>query len=78
MIKKYQVTLFSSTGKYKPVASIVNWEQSDDIDYSNNREVRKLIQREGVKKICAKRYWTLSDLRTYGFTKYKIRVYEKP
>ena len=74
MIKKYQVTLFCSTGAYKPVACIVNNEQENDIDLSNDRDERKKMQKAGVKKICEKRYWQLSDLSKYGYTRYKIRA----
>ena len=76
MIKKYQVTLFCTTGAYKPVACIVNNEQAEDIDLSTDKTERNKIQRIGVKKICQKRYWTLKDLTKYGYTRYKIRVAE--
>ena len=74
MIKKYQVTLFCTTGAYKPVACIVNNTQTEDIDLSMDKQERKKIQRAGVKKICEKRYWQLTDLVRYGYTKYKIRA----
>lgn len=77
MIKKYQVTLFSTTGAYRPVACIVNRQQESDIDESQDKAIRKELQKQGVIKICQKRYWTLSDLSKYGYTKYKIRPYEK-
>lgn len=76
MIKKYQVTLFSTTGAYKPVACIVNNQQDNDADLSMDRQERKKIQKAGVIKICQKRYWTLSDLNKYGYTKYKMKVVE--
>jgi len=74
MIKKYQVTLFCTTGAYKPVACIVNNEQADDTDLSHDKTERKKIQRAGVVKICQKRYWSLKDLTKFGYTKYKIRT----
>lgn len=73
MNKVYQVTLFSTAG-YRPVSCMVNIEQESDIDNSNNREERKKIQREGVVKICQKRYWSKQDLIKYGYTKCKIRA----
>ena len=72
--KKYQVTLFCTTGAYKPVACIVTNQQADDTDLSTDKEIRKKMQKIGVKKICEKRLWQLSDLARYGYTKYKIRA----
>ena len=31
----------------------------------------------GVKKICEKRGWRLSDLSRYEYTRYKVRAYNK-
>lgn len=76
MIKKYQVTLFSTTGSYRPVACIVNNIQADDTDLSQDKVERKKIQKLGVKKICEKRYWQLSDLVKYGYTRYKMMAVE--
>ena len=74
MTKKYQVTLFCPTGEYKPVAAIVNYPQNDNTDLSLDKTVRIDIQHRGITKICQKRYWTLTDLKKYNFTKYKIRA----
>lgn len=76
MIKKYQVTLFCTTGAYKPVACIVNNQQDNDTDLSMDKQERKKIQKQGVIKICQKRYWSLSDLNKYGYTRYKMRAVE--
>ena len=74
MIKKYQVTLFSTTGAYRPVACIVNNEQAEDVDLSMDKQERKKMQKVGVVKICQKRYWSLADLSRYGYTRYKIKA----
>lgn len=74
MIKKYQVTLFCTTGKYKPVACIVNNEQPDNLDWTLDKDKRKELQRKGVIKIAQKRYWTQSDLKKYNYTKCKMRA----
>lgn len=74
MVKKYQVTLFCTTGAFKPVACIVNNEQVENVDLSTDKQERKRLQKIGVKKICEKRYWQLSDLVKYGYTRYKIRA----
>lgn len=72
--KKYQVTLFCTTGAYKPVACIITNQQADDTDLSTDKEARKEMQKIGIKKICEKRYWQLSDLARYGYTRYKIKA----
>lgn len=68
MKKQYQVTLICESGKYKPVSTIVTMEETTD---------RRAIMREGQKKIMIKRYWSMADLTRYGYTKGKIREYDK-
>ena len=68
MKKQYQVTLICENGKYKQVSTIVTMEETTD---------RKAIMREGQKKIMIKRYWSRADLTRYGYTKGKIREYDK-
>lgn len=74
MIKEYQVTLFSKA--YKPVSCIVKKEQYADEDYSRNPRFKKELQKMGVKKICEKHRWQLSDLMKYEYTTYKVRPYK--
>ena len=64
---QYQITLFTTTGKYKPVSCIVETEETD----------RKKLVKLGTEKICRKRYWTKADLVSYGYLKAKIREYDK-
>ena len=68
MKKQYQVTLICENGKYKPVSTIVTMEETTD---------RRAIMREGQKKIMIKRYWSMADLTRYGYTRGKIREYDK-
>ena len=68
MKKQYQVTLICENGKYKPVSTIVTMEETTD---------SRAIMREGQKKIMIKRYWSMADLTKYGYTKGKIREYDK-
>lgn len=68
MKKQYQVTLICESGKYKPVSTIVTMEETTD---------KKAIMREGQRKIMIKRYWSMADLTKYGYTKGKIREYDK-
>lgn len=68
MKKQYQVTLICESGKYKPVSTIVTMGETTD---------KKAIMREGQRKIMIKRYWSMADLTKYGYTKGKIREYDK-
>lgn len=77
MKKEYQVTILCSTGEYRPVSTIVNYEQSSGEDLSLNKDKRKEIQTKGIIKICQKRGWDKKDLIKYNYTKCKIRLYDK-
>ena len=76
MIKQYQVTLFCSTGQYKPVSTIV---KKDDCLLTEKGEqvFFKEIKIDGIKKICIQRYWNSKDLKKYHYDKVKIREYKK-
>ena len=67
MKKQYQVTLICDNGKYKPVSTIVTLEETTD---------KKVIMREGQRKIMIQRYWSMADLKKYGYTKGKVREYD--
>ena len=77
MKKQYQVTIMCKNGKYKPVSCIISMEQKEDMDYTVDKEKRRLIKNLGVAKICQQRYWTINDLRKYDYTKVLIRLYDK-
>ena len=67
-----QVTMISNKG-YKPVSAIVN-VPSVEAFKTNPQQYRK----EGIVKICAKRYWTINDVRKYGYdSEIKMRVYDR-
>ena len=68
MKKQYQVTLICDNGKYKPVSTIVTLEETSD---------KKIIMREGQRKIMVQRYWSMADLKKYGYTKGKVREYDR-
>lgn len=73
MIKEYQVTLMCNNGKYRPVSCLVKCEEIDLL----NKEQKRALIKKGTQKICLKRYWTGSDLTKYGYTKAKVRLYDK-
>ena len=67
----YQVTLFSTTGKFKPISCLI---ESESVNLNNAEDVKLLAER-GTKKICFKKYWGKTDLVKYGYTKVKVREY---
>ena len=65
---QYQVTIFCESKKYKPVSTIVDMPEGT---------VRQIIMKKGIEKICLKRLWDGKDLAKYGYTKVKVREYDK-
>jgi hypothetical protein len=76
MMKEYQVTLFDPSNTYKPVSCIIS-KNTNLIEAIGKEAYIKRIKEDGIKKICAKRYWRTTDLVKYGYTKMKIREYDK-
>ena len=74
---KYQVTMYCTTGQYRPVSTIVTIEQENDDNLLLNPKKKKEIIDKGIIRICQKRYWTSRDVIKYGYTKVKARVYEE-
>lgn len=70
-MKQIQITLVSDKG-YRAVSALVDVPSIKD--YVDNKNI---YQMHGVIKICAKRHWTAADLRKYGYTGIKCRVYDK-
>lgn len=64
---EYQVTLIDKTKKYKPVSAIVRTKAT----------IQAEIIKAGAEKICMKRGWTSKELKAYGYTTAKVRVYDK-
>ena len=64
---QYQVTLTCTTGKYRPVSAIVETDSTD----------KAIIQTKGIQKICIQRGWSSTELKKYGYTKVKMRIYDK-
>ena len=76
MMKEYQITLISASGKYKPVSCIVKRDSKEVITKGRETFIKEL-QQQGIIKICQKRLWNNSDLKKYGYTKVKVREYDK-
>ena len=66
-----QVTLYSDKGR-RPLSTLVKVESMHDYNLNKTK-----IQMQAVQAICAKRYMTASDLRKYGYTGIKVRVYDR-
>ena len=67
-----QFTLFSTTGKYKPMSTLL--EVPSVREYNNNSSKYK---EQAIVKICIKNRTDTYYLNKYGFTKIKVRVYDK-
>lgn len=67
-----QVTLFDKEKRYKPISTLVKVES---IEYFNTH--KQEIKTEAIRQICAKRYWTFHNLKRFGYTQCKIRLYNK-
>lgn len=66
-----QVTLFSTNG-YKPMSCLMDIES---ITYY--QEHKKQIQNEAIQKICGRRSMGTYELKKYGYSKLKARVYNR-
>ena len=77
MKKDYQVTLICADGRFKPVSTIVSVEQESDVDLCGDARRKKEIQLTGIRKICGRKYWTSADLKRNGYTRAKVRLYDK-
>ena len=67
-----QYTLFCTTGQYRPVSCLITVK---DIKHFNAHQ--REYQKRAIEKICAKRYWTVEDLKKGHYTKIKCRRVEE-
>lgn len=74
---KYQVTLFCTTGQYKPVSCIITMKQDNEESLLSNPTAKKEIVHKGIVKICQKRYWSNKDLVKYNYRSAKVRVFNE-
>ena len=68
---RIQITLYSKTGKYRPISTVVSVES---IEWAKAH--KKELQERGVAKICAERKTDIWALQRDGFTLIKMRVYQ--
>lgn len=75
MKQKYQVTLTSTTGKYKPVSCIITREQAEGVNLAETQETKKELINAGIQAICCARLWSKRELTEYCYTRVKVRLY---
>ena len=66
-----QVTLYSDKGR-RPLSTLVKVDSMQEYNANKTK-----IQLQAVQAICAKRYMTGADLRKYGYTGIRVRVYDR-
>ena len=66
---KIQVTYFDPSGKYKPVASVI--EVPNTYSFYKQREYWVNRARTLIRN---KRYWTEEDMKKFGYTEYKAKI----
>lgn len=71
---KVQFTLFCTTGKYKPIATVVDVPNVEDL-----KDAKKFLywKKRALSRIVAQRYESGNDLFKNGYTQMKWRIYDK-
>lgn len=67
-----QFTLFSTTGKYRPISTLLDVPSVRE--YNANASKYK---EQAIVKMCVKNKTDTYYLNKYGYTKIKVRVYDK-
>lgn len=67
-----QLTLYSESGKYRPMSTIVEVES---IAYYNAH--KQEILNRAIQRISVQRKMDIWVMKKYGYTKLKARVYDK-
>lgn len=69
---KFQITLFCTTGKYRPISTLVEAESIEEFN-ANFAKYKK----QALSNICAQRYKDGKNLFESGYTQMKWRIYDK-
>lgn len=64
-MKKYQFTFYDTSGKYKPVSTIITPR--------DEHEKFSQLKERATAEVCAKRHWSKADLVNFGYTRYRWR-----
>jgi hypothetical protein len=70
---KFQVTLFSTTGKYRPMACVLDAPSPEDFEKNFNTVYKK----KAIQKIAGQRYRDGKSLLQSGYTQIKWRIYDE-
>lgn len=76
MLKEYQITMMCTTGQYRPVSCIIK-KDSAELKTKGQEAFLKELKQQGIVKICQQRYWDGADLKRYGYTRIKVREYDR-
>ena len=71
---KIQFTLYCTTGKYKPISTVVDVPNIEDL---KNAERFSYWKKRAISRIVAQRYQSGNDLFRNGYTKIKWRIYDE-
>lgn len=71
-MERIQFTMYSTTGKYKPISTVIAVES-----ISWAKEHKEELKQRGVAKICVDRKTDVWALQRNGYTKIKMRVYQR-
>ena len=66
-----QITLMS-TGGYRPLSTLIDCES-----WQEYQAHKAQYQEKAIIELCAKRHMTMRDLRKYGYTELRARLYDK-
>lgn len=69
----YQITIYARE-KYRPVSTLIF--NDSPINLSAPKEKAALLQR-GFAKICADHGWSKEDVKRFGYTTGKVRLYDR-
>ena len=70
-MNRIQVTLFSTTGKYKPISTLVRLSEGESVEKD-----KQAILKRGIENICPYRRTTWTQLKKDGYRQAKTRVYD--
>lgn len=76
MLKKFQITLYCTTGEYRPVSCILT-RDTQEIERVGKEAFLESLKKDGIKKICMERGWTKAEVLKYHYLKMKMREYDE-
>ena len=71
---KIQFTVYSTTGKYKPISTVV---EVPTIEELSKPDKLRYWKKRALSRIVAQRYKSGADLLAHGYTTMKFRIYDK-